>query len=290
MKSCISTYSFHRLYGDSFSVFDAIDKTAELGCEGVELLRDDTAPDGYTLLSYARALTERARDRGLEVPMYTTGANFFVPDPAAEVERLKKHIDLAAECGIKLLRHDVAWAYYPGYDGVRTYKAVINYVAPYISRVADYAKSVGVKTCTENHGRLIQDSQRMLELFTAVNNTNYGLLCDMANFGGVDENSVNAVSALLDLIVHVHAKDVFVRSGMSYDPGEGFNRSRGGNYRRSTIFGHGDIATFQILSAIKASGYDGYVSLEFEGMEDVMTAVTIGTHNIQRMIKDLESK
>ena len=130
----------------------------------------------------------------------------------------------------------------------------------------------------------------MLELFTAVNNTNYGLLCDMANFGGVDENSVNAVSALLDLIVHVHAKDVFVRSGMSYDPGEGFNRSRGGNYRRSTIFGHGDIATFQILSAIKASGYDGYVSLEFEGMEDVMTAVTIGTHNIQRMIKDLESK
>ena len=236
MKSCISTYSFHRLYGDSFSVFDAIDKTAELGCEGVELLRDDTAPDGYTLLSYARALTERARDRGLEVPMYTTGANFFVPDPAAEVERLKKHIDIAAECGIKLLRHDVAWAYYPGYDGVRTYKAVINYV------------------------------------------------------GGVDENSVKAVSALLDLIVHVHAKDVFVRSGMSYDPGEGFNRSRGGNYRRSTIFGHGDIATFQILSAIKASGYDGYVSLEFEGMEDVMTAVTIGTHNIQRMIKDLESK
>ena len=36
--------------------------------------------------------------------------------------------------------------------------------------------------------------------------------------------------------------------------------------------------------------YDGYVSLEFEGMEDVMQAVSIGTRNIQRMIKDLEAK
>ncbi len=290
MKSCISTYSFYRLYGENFTLFDAIEQTKKLGCDGVEFVLNDNPPAGYTVRDYALALTERAHSLGLEVPIYTTDANFFTPDPASEVERLKKHIDAAAECGIKLLRHDVAWTYYEGYNGVKTYKAVIDYVAPYISEVADYAKSVGVKTCSENHGRLMQDSGRMLELFYKVNNPNYGLLCDMANFGGVDEDSSVAVSALLDLIVHVHAKDVFVRSGMSYDPGEGFFRSRGGNFRRSTIFGHGDIPTFQILSAIKASGYDGYVSLEFEGIEDVMQAVSIGTRNIQRMIKDLDAK
>lgn len=288
MKSCISTYSYFQLYrGGDFTHFDAIDKTRELGCDGVEFVLDDTPPDGSTPREFALALTAHAREVGLEVPIYTTGADFFCADPESAVERICRHIDIAAECKIPLLRHDVAYGYYEGYDGIRTYKKVIDKVAPFIARVAEYAQSKGVRTCTENHGRLMQDSDRMLELFTAVNHPNYGFLCDIGNFGSADENCAVAVSKLLDLIVHVHVKDVLIRSGMSYAPGRGFGRSRGGSYRRGTIFGHGDIPTFQILSAIKASGYDGYLSLEFEGMEPVIEAIEIGTENMQRMIGDL---
>ena len=292
MKSCISTYSFHKLYGkDGFTHFSAIDKTKELGCEGVEFVLDDTTPDGSTPLEFAKNLTEYAKEKGLEIPIYTTGANFFQPtDPELEVERLCKHIDIASECGIPLMRHDVTWSYHNQYEGVKTYQKIIEIIAPYISKVADYAKSKGVKTCSENHGRLFQDSARMVDLFTAVNNTNYGFLCDIGNFGGVDENCATAASSLLDLIVHVHAKDCFTRSGMSYNPGRGFNPSRGGNYRRGTIFGHGDVPTFQILRAIKNSGYDGFVSLEFEGMEDTIEGISIGIENLQRMIRDIEGK
>ncbi len=289
MKSCISTYSYYRLYVESdFTRFDAIDKTKELGCSGIELVLDDNTPDGSTPLEHALALTAHAKEVGLEVPIYTTGANFFVPEPEREVERVCKHIDIASECGIPLLRHDITYSYYEGYEGVKTYKKVIEAVAPYISEVADYAKSKNVTTCSENHGRLMQDSDRMLELFDAVNNTNYGFLCDIGNFGGVDENCSTAVSKLLDLIVHVHAKDCFTRSGMSYNPGRGFNVSRAGNYRRATIFGHGDVPSFQILKSIKNSGYDGYVSIEFEGMESVLDGVSIGAENLNRMISDLE--
>ena len=171
MKSCISTYSYHRLYADgSFTRFDAIDKTKELGCDGVEFVLDDTTPDGSTPREYALALTAHAKEVGLEVPIYTTGANFFVKDPEQEVERICKHIDIASECGIPLLRHDITWSYYPEYEGVKTYQNVIEAVAPVISKVADYAKSKGVMTCSENHGRLMQDSNRMVELFNAVNN------------------------------------------------------------------------------------------------------------------------
>ena len=291
MKSCISTYSYHRLYADgSFTRFDAIDKTNELGCDGVEFVLDDTTPDGSTPREYALALTAHAKEVGLEVPIYTTGANFFVKDPEQEVERICKHIDIASECGIPLLRHDITWSYYPEYDGVKTYQNVIEAVAPVISKVADYAKSKGVMTCSENHGRLMQDSNRMVELFNAVNNKNYGFLCDIGNFGGVDEDCFTSVSRLMELIVHVHAKDCFTRSGMMYNPGRGYNLSRGGNYRRATVFGHGNVPTFQILNAIRASGYDGYVSLEFEGMEPPMEGVTIGTENLQRMIRDIEGK
>ena len=136
----------------------------------------------------------------------------------------------------------------------------------------------------------MQDSNRMVELFNAVNNKNYGFLCDIGNFGGVDEDCFTSVSRLLERIVHVHAKDCFTRSGMCYNPGRGYNLSRGGNYRRATIFGHGNVPSYQILNAIRASGYNGFVSLEFEGMESVMDGVTIGSENLQRMIRDIEGK
>lgn len=291
MKSCISTYSYYRLYQQGvYNHFDAIDKTKELGCEGVEFVLDDNPLDGSNPRDYALKLTEYARNKGLDIPIYTMGSNFFIAEPEREVERVCKHIDIASECGIPLLRHDVTYSYYPEYDGIKSYKKVIEAVAPYISKVADYAKTKNVKTCTENHGRLLQDSARMLELFDAVDNKNYGFLCDIGNFGGVDENCATAVSALLEYVVHVHAKDSFTRSGMSYNPGRGYGVSRGGNYRRATIFGHGNVPTFQILNAIKRSGYDGYVSIEFEGMEDTLEAISIGTENLQRMIGDIEGK
>ena len=99
MKSCISTYSFERLYQDGgFTRFDAIDKTKEYGCQGVELVLDDKTPDGSTPMEYAKALYAHAKEQGLEVPIYTTGANFFVKEPEKELERLCRHIDIAAEC------------------------------------------------------------------------------------------------------------------------------------------------------------------------------------------------
>jgi sugar phosphate isomerase/epimerase len=161
-------------------------------------------------------------------------------------------------------------------------------VVPHIRRLADYAGERGVKICSENHGRIMQDSDRMEELFYQVDHENYGLLCDMGNFGVADENYVRAVSRLLPQVCFVHAKDAFHRSGMMYDPGKGFRRTRGGDFRRATIFGHGDVPTYQILYAIKKSGYDGYVSIEFEGIEDPLMAVEISADNLKRMVADLE--
>ena len=160
MKSCISTYSFERLYQDGgFTRFDAIDKTKEYGCQGVELVLDDKTPDGSTPMEYAKALYAHAKEQGLEVPIYTTGANFFVKEPEKELERLCRHIDIAAECKIPLLRHDVAWGYYEGYTGIKSYKKVIEAVAPFVRQAAEYARERGVKTCSENH-RLSVTGQR----------------------------------------------------------------------------------------------------------------------------------
>ena len=55
MKSCISTYSFERLYQDGgFTRFNAIDKTKEYGCQGGIEVRTAmrTCPVRYRTMPY----------------------------------------------------------------------------------------------------------------------------------------------------------------------------------------------------------------------------------------------
>ncbi len=289
MKTCISTYSFWRMMRDGWTMFDVIDKVKELGADGVEFVLDDSVPEGETLEERAVKLAEYARGIGLETPIYTTGANFFQKDPAAEIKRVERHVDAASAAGIKLMRHDITAGFYAGYEGLQTFDAVLPTVSAAIREVASYAQSKGVTTCSENHGRLVQDSDRMLAVFNAVAHPNYKYLCDIGNFGGVDEDCAKAVSKLLPFIAHVHAKDCFWRSGKERDPGFGWGRTRAGNYRRATIYGQGDVPVFQILYNIRASGYDGFVSLEFEGIEENVLGVTQSFANLKRDIAEINS-
>ena len=48
---------------------------------------------------------------------------------------------------------------------------------------------------------------------------------------------------------------------------------------RGSILGQGDIDVSEILRLIKHSGFDGYISLEFEGMEPGERATAIGLSN-----------
>ena len=86
----------------------------------------------------------------------------------------------------------------------------------------------------------------------------------------------------------MHAKDNFIKSGMDYNPGRGWHLTRSGYYRRSAIIGHGVVPTFQILQALKSQGYDGWVSIEYSGIEENLMAIEIGSENLKRMMKDLE--
>lgn len=288
MKTCVSTYSFARLIDEGgMDHFAVLDKIREMNIPAAELVLDDTPPGGGSPRDFACRLAEHARKIGLEVPIYTTGANFCRPDVEAEIRRVEKHIDIAAEAGIPLLRHDVVHDFSADYTGLRVFEAILPTVSTAIREVADYAQKKGVVTCSENHGRLVQDSDRMLALFNAVNHPNYRYLCDIGNFGGVDEDCAVAVSKLLPLISHVHAKDSFVRSGMLPNPGRGWFVSRAGNYRRPTIFGQGDQPAYQCLKIIYESGYRGYVSLEFEGMEDNLLAISISMENLNRYLAQI---
>lgn len=289
MKTSVSSYSYHKLLrAGQMDLFQVMDKTKEIGFDAIEFT-GFSAPEGNTLPEFAAELRAYAEKIGLSISSYTVGANFLQDDLAAEIERLKGEVDIAVILGVKVMRHDIFSSYPTSYEGVRTFDAVLPIIAPAIREVAEYAATKDITTMSENHGYIAQDADRLLRLYTAVNHPNYRYLCDIGNFICADENCAVSVGKMKELIAHVHVKDFFIRSGMEPDPGRGWFQTRSGNYIRGTVFGQGNIPTFQCLRIIHKSGYDGYISLEFEGMEDPLTSIEIGYENMKRYIAMLEA-
>ena len=57
---------------------------------------------------------------------------------------------------------------------------------------------------------------------------------------------------------------------------------------RGTILGHGVVPVAQCLGILKRAGYDGIVSVEFEGLEPVMEAVEMSAQNLKDAIASLD--
>ena len=150
--------------------------------------------------------------------------------------------------------------------------------------IAEYGASKGIKTMVENHGYFCQDSIRVEKLVTAVNHPNFGLLIDMGNFICADDSPEIAVGRLMPYAFHCHAKDFHLKPGTMPWPGKGWNQSRGGKWWRGAIIGHGNVPVHQCVRIMASKGYQGVLSIEFEGMEDVLTGIALGQENLRRFV------
>ncbi|MBQ7721545.1 MAG: sugar phosphate isomerase/epimerase [Kiritimatiellae bacterium] len=243
-------------------------------------------PDGKTLEDYAAELRAEADSVGIPIANYTIGADFVNGsggDVDAEVERLKREVDVAEILGAPGMRHDITYSLPK--DGPRTFENALGRIAPAVRAVTEYAATKGIRTMTENHGFISQDSVRVEKLVGAVDNPNFGVLLDLGNFLCADEDPAIAVGRLAPYAFHAHAKDFHVKSGNGMNPGDGWFMSRGGNYLRGAIIGHGDAPLLQSIRALKRTGYDGVLSVEFEGMEDPLEGIRIGQANLRRLVE-----
>ena len=176
--------------------------------------------------------------------------------------------------GAKVMRHDAAWSLPEGMN----WREAIDLIKEPIREVASYAQEKGIKTCTENHGYVLQDSHRVEELILAVDHPNYGWLIDMGNFLCADEPALHALPIAAPYTAHVHAKDFLYRPVWIDNPGQGWFKSRNGSYLRGTIAGHGDVPIAWCVDLLKKNGYQGWVSYEFEGMEECLPAIEAAYH------------
>ena len=287
MKIGVSSYSFIRLVSSGeMEQIAVIAEAKKMGFDAIEFSKI-VLPEGKTLPAYAQELRNEA-DR-LEMPIvnYTIGADFLSGsggDLQAEIERVQGEVDVAEILGVPGMRHDATSGWPAEHVGAKSFEAALPRLAEGCRGVTEYAASKGIKTMVENHGRFCQESTRVEQLVTAVAHPNFGVLVDMGNFLCADDEPTAAVGRLMPHAFHCHAKDFHLKPGTDFFPGTGWFESRAGNFLRGAIIGHGDVPVLQCLRVMHRDGYNGVLSVEYEGIEDVLVAVQAGHDNLRRLV------
>lgn len=287
MKIGLSSYSlFRAINSGEMSILDAIQWVADNGGEHIEIV-----PMGPLNLENNPELIEQIKEKaasvGIDVSNYLIGANFITDSREAfeeEVDRVKKHVDIANALGVKFMRHDVAWR--AGEDAtIEQFEKDLPLLVEACQQIADHAKQYGITTSIENHGFYVQASDRVQRLVNEVNRENFKTTVDIGNFMCVDEDSVAAVKKNIKYASVVHFKDFYLRPSYQ-NPGDGWFQTTSGNYLRGAIVGHGDIDMREVVKVVKNSGFDGYISIEFEGLEDCRQGSKIGLSNVRRFFEE----
>ena len=268
MKIGVSSYSFSKYMNqtkaDYFTICDLAKKMGYDAIEFIDLSLEVQPAESLTEL--AKAIHRHCEEIDLSIAAYTVSADFLRPN---EVQTVMEKVDIAEALGAKVLRHDASWSLPEGMD----WRQLIDQIAPDIRRVTEYAAEKGIRTCTENHGYVLQDAERVETLIRTVNHPNYGWLVDMGNFLCADDLPVHAVPIAAPYAFHVHVKDFLYKPADAENPGQGWFPSRNGSYLRGTVAGHGVVPIRRCLETLKKAGYDGVVSYEFEGMEENLPAL-----------------
>ena len=189
--------------------------------------------------------------------------------------------------------------------GTEDFEAVFEGIVRAAKDLCDYNAQYGKPVLSENHGILFNGADRMKRVYLAVDKPNYGITMDVGNALCVGEDPLILCDELLPITRRVHFKDFYVRGaeeglaiGVEDVNGNrlteegtiaysGWLTSRYGDYLRGAIVGQGDAPVQLIMEKILDSDYDkdgsGYLSVEFEGIEDCILGSKLGFRTLQNL-------
>ncbi len=287
MKIGVSSYSFNRYFKDpGYTVAQAIKATAEIGFTGFEMLPRYFAERKSTPAA-CRELKKMLGDAGLDLPCYTLGCEFALPEGPerrAVIDEIKREIDMAVVMGAKVCRIEASWGPKPPVEF--TFAEATERVVRATKEVAEHALKLGVRLGLENHGSYMGSYRHVAMLIREVKSDAYGAVPDIGNFFVVDEDPLVAVRDLAKYAIHVHAKD-FLRRPPGAQPGEGWWKSVGGYWNQGAAVGEGDVPVKACLAALKKKGYTGYLAVEHESPEDPIEGLKRSRANIERFLSEI---
>jgi len=202
--------------------------------------------------AYLNELLKRSKDAGVTNHLIMIDNEGFLAIPSDKdrlqaVEDHKKWIEAAKFLGCQTVRVNLHG------DGPTGDKKTASIDS--LSRLGEFAKPLGINVVVENHGSDSSNGQWLVEVMKGVNKSNVGLLPDFGNFcishpwGSTQDGCEKAydryqgIKEMLPFAKGVSAK--------SYD----FNKA-----------GEQPLMDYKkLLDIVKASGFKGYIGIEFEG-------------------------
>ena len=220
-----STYSFWQFNGSETPIEYCIEKTAEFGFDGVELLLIQMESEKN---SYLQKIKKRAFDAGLDIMGLSTHQSFVSPDKSKRqqnIELTKHQIEIAHSLGIPTIRINTGrWGttkargnksefdvlmdnkgvepVIDGYTEEDGFKWVIDSIAECIPT----AEKNGVVLGLENHWGLGLTSKGVLRIVNAINSPWLSVTLDTGNFF---ENREEQIKDLAPHTCLIQAKTYF---------------------------------------------------------------------------------
>jgi sugar phosphate isomerase/epimerase len=280
MQIGVSSYSFAPLLrSGELDIFGVIDWVAGSRASHLEIATEGLGVDLVAEPNLVADIAGHAEAQRVPIANYVVGADFVRSEVAEQVASMRSHLDVAQGLGARRFRHDVAkWAWQESSQS--ELEAAFERIVPACREIADYGAQLGITTSVENHGFFMNSSDRIQRLISLVGRENFCTTLDVGNFLCVGEDPRSAVARNISSASVVHLKDFYIRND---EPGDGWLRTQAGNYLLGAIVGFGDMDLQNVISVIKRSGFDGPVSIEFEGISDSRAACAIGIDNAMRM-------
>jgi len=242
IKVGCAAYSYNAyLEKKEMKLEDFIEECYRLRLDGVELTGYYFESMDAKYVDKLKLLTAR---KGLAISGAGMGSNFCQADRVKrekEVQEVKKWVDVAQRLGAPCLR--VFGGEPPaGYTEEQATGWAIEALKP----CCEYAAQKGTIIALENHGGITARAANVVKIAKAVNSEWFGINLDLGNYHG---NIYEEIKMTVPYAVHSHAK-------MFED--------------QPTLKRLDYVKVRQIL---ESQGYNGFVSLEYEGPEDSKVAV-----------------
>jgi sugar phosphate isomerase/epimerase len=219
-----------------------------MGYEGLELRLLDGEVVGPDLsAANRRRVREVLAASGLKLVCLDTSVRVAQTEAQARDRQLRdglEMIEIAAELGAPMIR---VFAGPP--EGTSDDEAVAGAVAT-LTPLVDKARLAGVAVALETHDAFCS-SETVARVLAEVPGSSAGALWDLLHPYRVGEPFDLTLARLRNRLLHVHIKD-------------GRPKPEGGPNWDLTLLGEGAVPTREILAALRASGYDGWVAVEWE--------------------------
>jgi L-ribulose-5-phosphate 3-epimerase len=261
----LSTYSLWRFRNDEFRDFDrCLDVADEMGFDGVELLLYQLEQN--ELLSHAKLMSYKRRALSLGLPLVgmSTHQGFVTPDREERkqnIDRTIGQIELAYKLGIPTMRVNTGrWGTSANFDALMANRGIepplegytdedgFPWVIGALEECVKVAEKCGIVLGLENHWGLGLTPEGILRIVDAVDSPWLQITTDTGNF--LDEP--------YERLAKIAPRTILVQAKTYYGGGQWYSL---------------DLDYPRIGNILRDANYRGYISLEFEGMEDYKTAL-----------------